>query len=171
LPLGRQLISMPVAIACATALLSAQAHPAKRPVASPVIETPHLEVTTSSSPSSVAPGGRVSLVADIAPKPKMHVYAPGQDGYVTVSLRLDPQADVTAHAARLPAGQPLFFPATGETQLVYSKPFRIELPVTIARGRKAGPLPIAGTLEYQACDDTVCYVARKVALKWTVAVR
>jgi DsbC/DsbD-like thiol-disulfide interchange protein len=101
----------------------------------------------------------------------MHIYAPGQDGYVAVSLRIDRQADVTVQPVRLPAGQPLVFPATGETQLVYSKPFRIELPVTIARGRKAGPLPIAGTLEYQACDDTVCYVARKVALKWTVAVR
>jgi DsbC/DsbD-like thiol-disulfide interchange protein len=90
---------------------------------------------------------------------------------VAVSLRLDPEADVTVQAARLPAGQPLLFPATGETQLVYSKPFRIELPITVARARKAGPLPIAGTLEYQACDDTVCYVARKVALKWTLSVR
>ncbi len=113
----------------------------------------------------------MSLVADVAPKPKMHIYAPGQDAYVAIALRLDPQADVTAQAARLPPGQPLFFPATGETQLVYSKPFRIELPIAVGKGRKAGPLPVAGTLEYQACDDTVCYVARKVALKWTVSVR
>jgi DsbC/DsbD-like thiol-disulfide interchange protein len=169
--LHRHIVCIAVAVACGTALVAAQTPAAKQSTVPPAVDTPHLQVTTSSSPSSVAPGGRVSLVADIAPKPKMHVYAPGQDGYVTVSLRLDPHADVTAHAARLPAGQPLFFPATGETQLVYSKPFRIELPVTIARGRKAGPLPIAGTLEYQACDDTVCYVARKVALKWTVAVR
>ncbi len=119
----------------------------------------------------MAPGGRVSLFADIAPKPKMHVYAPGQDAYVAVSLRLDPQASVRVHPVRLPSGQRLFFPAIGETQLVYSKPFRVELPITIGKGRKAGPLPIAGTLEYQACDDTVCYVARKVALEWTLSVR
>jgi DsbC/DsbD-like thiol-disulfide interchange protein len=171
MPLSRQLISMTVAVACGTALVSAQAPAPKQAIVPPAVETPHLRVTTSAASSSVAPGGRVSLVAEIAPKPKMHIYAPGQDGYVAVSLRIDRQADVTVQPVRLPAGQPLVFPATGETQVVYSKPFRIELPITIGKARKAGPLPIAGTLEYQACDDTVCYVARKVALKWTVSVR
>lgn len=170
MPASRLLVIV-LAIVCGTFGVSAQAPRAPRTVVPPVVETPHLKVSTSAAPSSVAPGGRVSLFADISPKPKMHIYAPGQDAYVAVSLRLDRQADVTVHAIRLPAGQPLFFPATGETQLVYSKPFRIELPVTVVKERKPGPLTIAGTLEYQACDDTVCYVARKVALKWTVSVR
>jgi DsbC/DsbD-like thiol-disulfide interchange protein len=171
MPLRRHIVSIALAVAGGITLLSAQAPAARQATVPPAVETPHLRVTTSAASSSVVPGARVSLFADIAPKAKMHIYAPGQDAYVAVSLRLDPEADVTVQAARLPAGQPLLFPATGETQLVYSKPFRIELPITVARARKAGPLPIAGTLEYQACDDTVCYVARKVALKWTLSVR
>lgn len=134
-------------------------------------DTPHLTATTSSSVSVVAAGDRLSLFVAIVPKPKMHVYAPEQTTYIPVSLQLSPQRDVTARPAIFPKGESLFFAPTSETQIVYSQPFRIELPVTVARGRAAGPLAVTATLEYQACDDRVCYVPRKVAVNWALTVR
>jgi DsbC/DsbD-like thiol-disulfide interchange protein len=142
--------------------------PAVKPA---IVETPHLTITASSSVGAVAPGGRVSLFVAIAPKPGMHVYSPDQKTYIPVSLRLTAGRDVAARAPIFPKGEPFYFAPLSETQIVYSRPFRIELPVTIARGRAAGPLALAGTLEYQACDDRVCYVPRTVPLTWTVAVR
>jgi DsbC/DsbD-like thiol-disulfide interchange protein len=134
-------------------------------------ETPHLRLKTTGGEAPVARGGRVSLFVEVEPKPKMHVYAPEQKQYIPVSLTVSRQPDVTVRAAVFPKGQPMLFGPTGETQVVFSQPFRIEVPVTIAGTRTQGPLTLTGVLEYQACDDQVCYVPRKVAVGWTMVVK
>ena len=140
-------------------------------LAAGTVETPHLQLKTTAGASPVARGARVSLFMDVTPKPTMHVYAPEQKAYLPVSLTLERSPDVTARPAIFPKGESVFFAPTSETQIVYTRPFRIEVPVTVARGRAAGPLTLAGTLEYQACDDHVCYVPRKVPVTWTLSVR
>jgi DsbC/DsbD-like thiol-disulfide interchange protein len=134
-------------------------------------ETRHVKVSTSTSAADVTPGGKLSLFADIEPKPKMHVYAPGQRDYLAVSLTLDKDAAITAAAPKFPAPEKLFFKPLNETQLVYSHPFRITQPVTIARSRAQGNVVIKGTLRYQACDDAVCYIPATVPLAWTVRLK
>ncbi len=52
-------------------------------------ETAHMVVTTSASDTSAAPGTRISVFVDIAPKPKMHVYAPQEKDAIPVSLALE----------------------------------------------------------------------------------
>jgi DsbC/DsbD-like thiol-disulfide interchange protein len=152
-----------VVLAAAIAASQSSVPPSAKPG---TVDTPHLTVTTSTGAASVAPGSRVSLFVEVAPKPKMHVYAPEQKAYLPVSLRLEPSPGVTARLPIFPKGESIFFAPTSETQIVYSQPFRIELPVTTARGRPAGPVTIIGTLEYQACDDRVCYIPRKVQVTW-----
>jgi hypothetical protein len=134
-------------------------------------ETPHLRLKTTVGETPIAPGARVSLFVEVEPKPKMHVYAPEQKQYIPVSLQVSRQPDVTLRAAIFPKGQPMLFAPTGEMQIVFSQPFRIEVPVTVARSRAPGPLTLTGVLEYQACDDQVCYVPRKVAVGWMVNVK
>lgn len=136
-----------------------------------VKETAHLTVTTSAAQEAVAPGKRWSLRVDVAPKPKMHVYAPGQEGYIAITLTLDPDPAFTAGKAKYPAGEKILIQVLNETQLVYGQPFRIAQDVTLRPG--SGPatpsaLTIKGTLRYQACDDTICYLPTKVPLEWTV---
>ena len=130
------------------------------------IETPHLQAKATGGESGVAPGGRVSVFLEVVPKPRMHVYAPEQSAYLPVSLELDSNPYVRARPAIFPKGESFVFAPTRETQIVYSRPFRIELPLTLAHGRPAGPFALTGTLEYQACDDRVCYVPRKVPVTW-----
>ena len=55
------------------------------------ITTDHVDITTYVSDQVVAPGTLFSIVADITPRPGMHVYAPGTHSYKVVALRLDPQ--------------------------------------------------------------------------------
>jgi DsbC/DsbD-like thiol-disulfide interchange protein len=128
------------------------------------IETMHLKVTTSVS-DKPSRGGHVSLFVDVEPKPTMHVYAPGQDGFIVVTLTLDKDAAFTAATPKFPTPEKLLFEPLNETQLVYSKPFRIVQDITRA---KKGPLTIKGTLRYQACDDKVCFRPTNVPVEWTL---
>src|SRR3954470_12917291 len=78
-------------------------------------ETKHLTVTTSATPETVAPGKRVTLAVDVAPKPKMHVYSPGQAGYIGITLTLDADPGVTPAKAKYPAGEKIYMPLLKET--------------------------------------------------------
>jgi hypothetical protein len=137
-------------------------------------ETKHLTVTTSASPEAVTPGKPVTLAIDVAPKPTMHVYSPGQEGYIAITLTLDANPAFTAAKAKYPAGEKIYMPVLKETQTVYAKPFRILQNVTLrpgsgqARRQSSGPLTIKGTLRYQACDDTICYLPTTVPVAWNL---
>jgi DsbC/DsbD-like thiol-disulfide interchange protein len=128
------------------------------------IETTHLKVTTSVS-DKPARNGQLSLFVDVEPKPTMHVYAPGQDGFIVVALTLEKDPAFTAATPKFPTPEKLLFEPLNETQLVYSKPFRI---VQDIRRTKKGPLTIKGTLRYQACDDKVCFRPANVPVEWTL---
>jgi DsbC/DsbD-like thiol-disulfide interchange protein len=127
-------------------------------------ETAHLTVTTSSS----AQAGKASLFVDVAPKPMMHVYSPGQKGYIAITLTLDANPAFTAAKAKYPAGEKLFMKVLNETQLVYSKPFRITQDIRFVKPVPGAPLTIKGTLRYQACDDKICYLPQNVPVAWTM---
>ena len=150
-----------VSLALAGSLAAAQNSTSPAPAA---VDTAHLTVVTSITDSS----GKVALHVDIAPKPKMHVYAPGEKDAISVELTLDKNPAIKAGKATFPPAEKYFFPPLQLTQLVYSNPFRITQPIAIARAPADGTLTITGTLRYQACDDAVCYVPKSVALKWVV---
>ena len=135
------------------------------------VATKHLTIATSASQQNVEPGARVALNIDIAPKPNMHVYAPGQKDYIAVSLKLDEHAPLTPAAIQFPKPEKREVKELGETQLVYSKPFRIVQGVTLAKSPTPGPLIIKGTVRYQACDESICYTPITVPVTWTLTVK
>ncbi|MEZ5318671.1 MAG: protein-disulfide reductase DsbD family protein [Vicinamibacterales bacterium] len=128
------------------------------------------------SDATAAPGEKFSLLLDVTPKPKMHVYAPGQPGYIPIALTLDPTGEFTAGETRYPTPGTYFFAPLNETVKVYGEPFRLTRDVTLAltpefRRRAAAreTLVITGSLEYQACDDAVCYRSETLPVAWSVA--
>ena len=139
-------------------------------------ETAHITITTAASDGVVAPGARFSLLVDVTPKPRMHVYAPDQSTYIPVALEIASN-DVKVHAPRFPPSEEFLFKPLNERQRVYSRPFRIVTEVTVAltpamreRARVSGAmLTVNASLRYQACDDKVCYTPATVPLSWTVA--
>jgi DsbC/DsbD-like thiol-disulfide interchange protein len=136
--------------------------------------TKHLTVATSAIPATVAPGARVSLVVEVAPKPAMHVYAPGQKDFIPVSLTLAASDAIKAETAQFPVAEQLEVKELGETHLVYTKPFRIVQDVTIAKSalvRRSSTITVKGTLKYQACDTSICYAPVSVPVTWTLALQ
>lgn len=138
--------------------------------------TAHLTVRAGISAASVAPGHRFSLVLDVAPNRGIHVYAPGNEGYKQITLTIVPQPHVLVHAIEYPPAETLFFKPLNETWKVYARPFRLVQDVTLdaspqaqAALRDVSRLTIAASLDYQACDDKVCFAPAAVPVTWSVA--
>jgi hypothetical protein len=142
------------------------------------ISAPHLEITSFGTDQVAAPGTRFSLVLDIKPGPRIHVYAPGVSGYRPIAIRIEPQPGVIVGQTHYPASEIYFFKPLNERVPVFQRPFRIVQDVMLDPSREGEAvlkgkesLMISGTLDYQACDDKVCFNPQSVPLSWTVAVK
>jgi hypothetical protein len=140
--------------------------------------TPHLTVESSISQTTAAPGAHLTVSVEVTPRRTMHVYAPGKHDYQVVGLTLTPQPWAKLEPTKYPASEKYFFAPLDETVEVYSKPFRLTREVTLldtpeARKALAGQssVTISGQLEYQACDDTVCYQPGKVPVRFVIAIK
>jgi hypothetical protein len=138
----------------------------------------HLALTTYSSDQVAAPGTHFSLVLDVAPGRRVHVYAPGVSGYRSIALTVQPQPGLLIRQAQYPKAEDYFFKPLNEHVAVYQRPFRVIQDLAIdasAEGVAAlkdrARLTIHATLEYQACDDQVCFIPQSVPLSWTIALR
>lgn len=146
-------------------LIIAIAGPFQRVNSDARLETPHVSIALSSS-GTTRSGRPILLHADISPKPKMHVYAPGEKDQIPVDITLDRTPGITAGKTVFPPPEKYFFPPLKLTQLVYSKPFRLTVPVTLTKVPAEGATTIKGTLTYQACDDAVCFIPKSVPVTW-----
>ena len=147
--------------------------------------TPHLTFTAALSEGAVAPGARISMVVDVVPRQGMHVYAPGSE-YRPVAISIAPHSLLRVHDAVYPKPTLFTFKPLNEDVLVYDAPFRLVIDVTVgetaaktaakstaqqARLRSQVRVPIKGRLDYQACDDHVCYLPASVPFEWTVKIK
>jgi peroxiredoxin len=148
------------------------------PVAATKVETPHLDITSYPSDPAVAPGNRFSLVLDVVPRPGVHVYAPGAKDYRVLAVTVAPQPFVRVSPVAYPASEIYHFKPLDERVPVYQKPFRLVVDAVIeghaaaqAARREQESVTLTGTLEYQACDDRICFNPVSLPLSWTVGLR
>jgi hypothetical protein len=144
------------------------------------ISTNYLEILTYPSDAVVAPGERFSLALEIVPLPTMHLYAPGAEllNYRVINLSIDPQPFVRILPLEYPESEIYYFEPLDERVPVYQRPFSLLQEVLPLSSRDAqdafremDELTLTGSLDYQACDDKVCYNPVSVPLSWTVAIR
>ena len=140
--------------------------------------TDQLEVITSVSDETISAGTVFSLVLDIKPLKKVHVYAPGVVSYKPIALRIVPLPGLKLRSPRFPPSEIYHFLPLKERVPVYQKPFRLvqELNVETSREgqgllRDSEKLTIKGSLDYQACDDKICFPPTSLPVEWTVKVR
>jgi hypothetical protein len=138
-----------------------------------VSSTSHLNLRSWAVDSLVHAGSRTRLVLEVALKPRMHVYAPGVQGYIPISWDLEPSPALKLHPVTYPDSRLLHLPAINETVPVYEGRFRITRDITIALPKSykpvlsdAGELTVKGAFKYQACDDRQCYLPVTVPLTW-----
>jgi Disulphide bond corrector protein DsbC len=142
------------------------------------VDAPHLQLALEQSDRTGVPGTRVTLAAEVRLPPDVHVYAPGAQGYKPIRLVLDAMPEMDLKPAIYPQPKTLFLPAIHERVPVFEGTFRIRQDVKVSSGMDfAGSLgkdgktfTIAGKLEYQACDQTKCYVPATVPVKWQLQV-
>ena len=145
------------------------------------IEAPHLRLTLGQSDHVVAPGNRVTLIADIELPHDVHVYSPGVERYKPIQLTVHPMAGIEPSPAVYPTSKTLYLEAIQEHVPVFEGKFRITQDVTVTpsdtrdvvRSLIAADkrISITGDLKYQACDKTICYPPTAVAVKWELQVR
>lgn len=141
-------------------------------------DTMHLTVLTSISDAEVAPGKRVSMGFDVTPKKLMHVYAPGKHDYQVIAVKLDPQPWFRVQPTQYPPSEIYHFKELDEKVETYGKPFKLVQDITILATPAAQKLlaasptvKLSGRLEYQACDDKVCYAPTRVPVSFTLNVK
>ena len=148
------------------------------PIAATKISTAQIEITTFASDTAVAPGNRFSLAFDVAPHAGIHVYAPGAAGYRTISVTIAPQPFMQVQPLQYPQSEIYFFKPLNERVPVYQKPFRLVQEVLLEgtpqaqaalQGKES--ITITGSVEYQACDDKVCFNPASVPVTWTLSLR
>ena len=100
------------------------------------IWTDHLKLRTYASQPAIAPGGRVSLILEIEPGDRMHVYAPGADDYRVITLTVATQPFIRLSPVQYPASEIYVFEPLDERIPVYQKPFTLiqELMLDKTRG-------------------------------------
>ena len=147
-------------------------------VAGTQVSTEHLQITTYPSDAAVAPGNRFSIAFNITPRPRMHVYAPGASSYRVNAVNIAPQPFVRLLPLKYPASQIYVFKPLNERVPVFEKPFTLIQEVILegqpeaqAALRGKDSLTLTGTLDYQACDDKVCFNPSSVPLSWTLSLR
>lgn len=140
--------------------------------------TPHLTLTASISDTTAAPGERLSISVAVTPRRGMHLYAPGKHTYRVTQVTLNPQPWLRVHPARYPASEIYHFKPLDERVEVFMKPFAITQDVTLLATPAAQKLlsamtkvTVTGALEYQACDDKVCYNPARVPIQFDVALK
>jgi len=139
--------------------------------------TPHLAFSVTLAPNVLLPGTRVSVVVEVSPRQGMHVFAPGT-AYRPLSIALDSDPLIRVHDAVYPKPARYLFKPLNEEMLVYRTRFRVVRDITAggtasqqAELRERSRLTIKGTLEYQACDATVCYLPLSIPFERTVSVK
>lgn len=138
--------------------------PSDKPKAT-VISTDHLRIRYASQVTA-QPDGSVSFVVEMEPRRGMHVYAPGAGDYQVITLAIDDTSRARSRPLKYPASEIYLFQPLNEKIPVYQKPFTMTLDAVVPKA--AEPLSVTGRLDYQACDDKVCFAPVSVPLRWIV---
>jgi hypothetical protein len=143
------------------------------------VEGPHMQLALEQSDTTGVPGTRITLVAQIRLlEPQMHVYAPGAKGYQPIKLQMDAVPELQFPDAVYPPPKTLFLPVIDEKVPVFDGTFRITQDVKVSTsaafwgtlGNDGKTFTITGKLDYQACDDHMCYLPNSIPVKWQLKV-
>jgi peroxiredoxin len=148
------------------------------PVSATKIGGAHVDVTSYPSDAAVAAGNRFAVVVQIEPHAGVHVYAPGASGYRVIALNMTSPPFVRVLPPAYPNSEMYFFKPLNERVPVFQKPFTLvqELvldgtPAAQAALKGKESLTVAGSLEYQACDDKTCFNPISLPLAWTIGLK
>jgi hypothetical protein len=147
-----------------------------QPPAQEPVNAKHATLRPLAIAEELRPGQRVTLSLDAILPPRVHVYAPGVQGYKPVALSLTTKG-FQPEAVVFPLSKMLKLAVIHETVPVYQDRFRVLETITLGNAQQVEPLldanrqlAVDGQFTYQACDDRECFVPETVPIKWTLKV-
>lgn len=165
---------MSAVAASAVAILLAAPVTGQQPPVRPVL----LDIASHLSAERVNAGERFTVTLDLAPAPRIHVYAPTVVNYKPVAFTVRPQPGLIVRGVSYPPSEKYFYAPLKETIDVYQKPFHVVQELALdgssagrAARKGASTITFQGVFSYQACDDKVCFPPRTVPMTWTIAVK
>jgi hypothetical protein len=147
------------------------------PVAAVRGTTAQLKFTAYPSNPVVTAGSRFSLAVEVEPNPDMHVYAPGAEtmGYRVIGFNLAPAEYVRFEPVIFPESEIYHFEPLDEYVPAYQESFTLLREAVVDASAEAeaalaelDALTLSGSLDYQACDDAICYPPASVPLTFTL---
>ena len=147
------------------------------PIAAIEGTTAQLKFTAYPSDTVVTNGTHFSLAVDVEPNPEMHVYAPGAEdkGYRVIGFNMAPSEFVRFEATEFPQSEIYYFEPLNEYVPVFQEPFTLMQEAVVNSSAEieqalaeVNALTLSGTLDYQACDDAICYLPVSVPISFTL---
>ncbi len=137
----------------------------------------HVTVRALTLQREVYPGNRFALMAEVSPKPGVHVYAPGASpDYRSLALRIDTRPSLTAYEPAYPMPDGTWLSPLDERVPVYTRPTRVRVEVALGTRQELKPvydaggmLEVTGVLSFQACSETVCWAPQDIPVIWALA--
>ena len=149
------------------------------PIAAVEGSTAHLNITAYPSNPSITVGTKFSLAVDVEPNANIHVYAPGAEamGYRVIGFTMDAVPHIRFEPVEFPESEIYHFEPLDERVPVYQRRFTL-LQEAVVSGEpeveealsQIDAVTLSGTLNYQACDDTLCFDPVSVPLSFTLDV-
>ena len=149
------------------------------PIAAIEGSTAHMNITAYPSNPNLTVGTKFSLAVDIEPNEGIHLYAPGAEamGYRVIGLTIDPVPHIRFEPVEFPASEIYHFEPLDERVPVYQQPFTLLQEAVVSGEPEAeealkalDAVTLSGTLNYQACDDKLCFDPVAVPLSFTLDV-
>ncbi len=164
----RKVRAVLLALLASSAVLVAQT----KPVSTLTAANPHLSLRAIVDPDVVSAGSDLTLTFEVTPGRRIHIYAPGAD-YQVVTVKLDPQPGLKPRDLVYPPSELYRFEPLDETVPVYQKTFTLKQVVAVAPAALKGKdsVTLSGALEYQACDDKVCFKPNAIPFKFELRVK
>ncbi len=134
------------------------------------VRTDHMNIDAFASQYAVRPGNRFSIVLDIKLLENMHIYAEGAENYTPVYLNIDESQALKIHDPDYPESKVMYLEAIQERVPIYEGRVRISRDITLSPGYRGRNLVISGTLGYQACDESFCFLPTEVPLKFELKI-
>jgi len=128
--------------------------------AHPGMDDPVTLVVAPIDTATAAPGDTALVMVPLRITPGYHVNAnpASSEDYIPIEARLDSSAEFHALKPEYPNGKAHTLEGGDDTLLVYNGSVTIPMPIVVDKDVKHGMHRLEGTIEFQACDDRVCFM-------------
>lgn len=157
-----------IVLACCAALICSQFAGAQGIPAASEVASPKIYVSVAPVPRSST--FEVAMVVDIMPGFHMNAHKPSEEYLIPTVLTVKPPAGFREGETIYPAGIEKKLSFADKPLLVYTKQFTIRMRITSAANAPLGKVKLPFTLQYQACNDSVCLPPTRVPVVTTIDV-